>query len=108
MKKKGNFSVSFGLTDKNGSVTVKKLVSEERGEKEFLSLKDGMTVAIEGKYTFDEFEGENVLTPFSVMEIKKLARKDKAPVKRVELHLHTNMSSMDATIPPDLAVKTAE
>ena len=108
MKKKGNFSVSFGLTDRNGSVTVKKLVSEERGEQEFLKLKDGAVLAIEGKYAFDEFENENVLTPYSVMEIKKKAREDNAPVKRVELHLHTNMSSMDATIPPDVAVKTAQ
>ena len=108
MKKKGNFSVSFGLTDRNGSVTVKKLVSEERGEQEFLKIKDGMVLAIDGKYAFDEFENENVLTPHSVMEIKKMAREDNAPVKRVELHLHTNMSSMDATIPPDVAVKTAQ
>ena len=107
MKKKGNFSVSFGLTDKNGSVTVKKLVSEERGEGAFLNIKDGMIIAVEGKYAFDEFENENVFTPSSVMEIKKLDRRDNAPVKRVELHLHTNMSSMDATIPPDVAVKTA-
>ena len=107
MKKKGNFSVSFGLTDKNGSVTVKKLIFAERGEQEFLNLKDGMVVVIEGKYAFDEFENENVLTPFSVMEIKKIDRTDNAPEKRVELHLHTNMSSMDATIPPDVAVKTA-
>jgi DNA polymerase-3 subunit alpha (Gram-positive type) len=108
MKKKGNYSVSFGLTDRNGSVTVKKLISEERGEQEFLKLKDGMVLAIEGKYAFDEFENENVLTPYAVMEIKKKARVDNAPVKRVELHLHTNMSSMDATIPPDVAVKTAQ
>ena len=71
MKKKGNFSVSFGLTDRNGSVTVKKLISEERGEQEFLKLKDGMVLAIEGKYAFDEFENENVFTPYAVMEIKK-------------------------------------
>ncbi|MGN1096186.1 MAG: exonuclease domain-containing protein, partial [Eubacteriales bacterium] len=107
MKKKGNYSVSFGITDKNGSITVKKLVSTERGEGEFLSLTDGMVLAIEGKYEFDEFENENVLIPFSVMEVKKLPRTDNAPEKRVELHLHTTMSTMDATIPPDVAVKTA-
>ena len=72
-----------------------------------MNIKDGMVLVLEGKYAFDEFENENVLTPYAVMEIKKLAREDNAPVKRVELHLHTNMSSMDATIPPDVAVKTA-
>ncbi len=107
LKKKGSYSLSFGITDKNGSITVKKMVSEDRGEEEFLKLKDGAFLAIEGKFSYDEFENENVLTPFSVMEIKKMERMDNAPEKRVELHLHTNMSSMDATIPPDVAVKTA-
>jgi DNA polymerase III alpha subunit (gram-positive type) len=75
MKKKGNFSVSFGFTDKNGSVTVKKIVSEERGEQELLKLKDSMVLAIEGKYAFDEFENENVITPYATMEIKKKLQK---------------------------------
>ncbi len=42
-----------------------------------------------------------------IMEIKKQTRKDNAEKKRVELHLHTTMSTMDALIPPDVAVKTA-
>ena len=107
LKKNGSYSVSFGITDRNGSITVKKMVSADGSEEEFLKLKDGMFLAIEGKFSFDEFENENVLTPFAVMEIKKLERQDNAPEKRVELHLHTNMSTMDATIPPDVAVKTA-
>ncbi len=107
MRKKGNYSVSFGLTDKNASITVKKLVSEEHGEGAFLSIANGMIISVEGKIAFDEFENENVLTPYSVVEVKKLPRTDNAEVKRVELHLHTNMSTMDATIPPDVAVKTA-
>ena len=107
LKKKGSYSLTFGITDKNGSITVKKMISEDHGEEELLKLKDGAFLAIEGKFAYDEFEGENILTPFSVMEIKKVDRQDNAAEKRVELHLHTNMSSMDATIPPDVAVKTA-
>ena len=40
--------------------------------------------------------------------IKTVGRVDNAPVKRVELHLHTTMSNMDALIPPDQAVKMAK
>lgn len=107
MRKKGTYSISFGITDRNGSVTVKKMISSDRGEEEFLNLKDGMILAIDGKFSFDEFENENILTPFSMMLVKKVERQDNAPEKRVELHLHTNMSMMDATIAPDVAVKTA-
>ncbi len=42
-----------------------------------------------------------------IAKISKLTRRDKAEKKRVELHLHTTMSTMDALIPPDVAVKTA-
>ncbi len=42
-----------------------------------------------------------------IQKISKKTRKDNASKKRVELHLHTTMSTMDALIPPDVAVKTA-
>ena len=46
--------------------------------------------------------------PISIVKVKKLDREDNAPEKRVELHLHTNMSQMDALIFPELAVERAK
>lgn len=67
-----------------------------------------MPIAVLGTLRYDaDFDGELIINPAAVMRIKKVERMDHAPEKRVELHLHTNMSQMDAIIPPDVAVKTA-
>ena len=66
-----------------------------------------LALALEGNLRTDKFDGELSLTPNHIMKIGYLERMDNAPQKRVELHCHTNMSAMDATIPPDVLVKTA-
>ncbi|MBQ3066084.1 MAG: PolC-type DNA polymerase III [Clostridia bacterium] len=66
-----------------------------------------IALMVRGNLRADRFDGEQVLTPNDILQIHYLEREDNAPVKRVELHCHTNMSSMDATIPPDVLVKTA-
>ena len=47
------------------------------------------------------------MTPNDIMKIGYFERMDNAETKRVELHCHTNMSALDAAIPPDILVKTA-
>ena len=49
-----------------------------------------------------------MLSPIGVQKIKLVSRTDDAPEKRVELHLHTNMSMMDATIDPYGIVELAK
>ena len=66
-----------------------------------------IALAVRGNLRTDKFDGELAMTPNDIMKIKYRERMDDAPEKRVELHCHTNMSSMDATIPPDILVKTA-
>lgn len=65
-------------------------------------------LAVRGHLKTDSFDGELVMTPRDIMMIKKIVRTDDAPQKRVELHCHTNMSAMDATIPPDVLIQTAK
>ena len=105
-KTKGKYKTEFCITDYESTIMARFGITDEELPS-YQELSDGMVVAIKGSLQFDEFDGELVLTPYAIMQIKKIGRMDNAPEKRVELHLHTNMSQMDAIIPPDLAVKTA-
>ncbi|MGM9663756.1 MAG: hypothetical protein ACI3XF_02835, partial [Eubacteriales bacterium] len=100
-------AVSFFLTDDDASVTVKLMLTDDKA-KLFEGLKSGCALAVRGRYKYDEFAEENVLSPVGVQKIKLVSRTDDAPEKRVELHLHTNMSMMDATIDPSGIVALAK
>ena len=109
----GKFNISFGLFDGHASIDVKKM-GVEPGEAKDLSdvLQNGKSVALKGYTKRDTRRGvPDIDLSFyftSIAEVKKLEREDHAPVKRVELHLHTQMSTMDALIPPEAAVKQAQ
>ena len=101
------FSLMIGITDKDSSVYVRKVVGVDELDDWRSKFKEGVCVAVKGPVKPDKFDGEYSLTPSAAMKIKKVLRPDNADVKRVELHLHTNMSEADALIKPDDAVMTA-
>ena len=96
LKKRGAWVVSFDLTDYTGSVRVNKFFPGDEGKPIVEGVKKGQRLRIQGKLNIDRFTGDMVLEPYAIMEGTRAARTDDAPVKRVELHLHTNMSAMDA------------
>ena len=106
-------NINFSVTDGNSSIEVKHFVPVEEAGEIKSNMSDGAVIALKG-YTKrevrrDKTEGPELQFYFSnVAKVKKIARADNAPKKRVELHLHTNMSHMDALIPPDVAVKQAK
>ena len=105
--------VSFDVTDYTGSIRVNRFFDGEEGlpivKGVKMGKKGGPHVKIQGTLTMSRFEGEMVLEPQGIVETKKESRKDKAPEgeKRVELHLHTRMSAMDALTDAGAAVKRA-
>ena len=106
------YNVVFDVFDGVSCIEVKKYGLELDEEKELSKLiPNGTAIAMRG-YVKKETRKNKTDLDFSffysdILKIKKLGRMDKAEKKRVELHLHTTMSSMDALIPPDVAVKTA-
>lgn len=85
------------LTDDQSSVKMK-VFEGKRYAKEFLTkLVPDMWLTVTGSMEVDSFSRETVFSP-TTMEIIEVdeERKDTAPEKRVELHLHTNMSALDA------------
>ena len=109
------FNLNYCITDGNSSIEIKLFnVEPEQSDEMCKVISNGAVVAMKGYAKYEtkknkdgsRTEGPDCLFyPNEIAKIKKLARKDNAPVKRVELHLHTQMSTMDAMIPPSVAVK---
>ncbi|MBO4973088.1 MAG: PolC-type DNA polymerase III [Clostridia bacterium] len=103
-----SFSITFFVSDGNASIEARMYNADEDTMKTLKgAFGKGGTIAVYGKTKLDQKNGDTLITPEGIVRIKSLSRKDTAEKKRVELHLHTQMSSMDALIPPDKAVSTA-
>ncbi|MBO5340126.1 MAG: PolC-type DNA polymerase III [Oscillospiraceae bacterium] len=97
LKKRNAWVVAFDVTDYTGSVRVSKFITAEENAKSIVDgVKKGQRLIIQGRLNLDRFYGDMVLEPVSIMEGSKQMRQDLAAEKRVELHMHTTMSSMDA------------
>ena len=96
LKKRGAWVVCFDMTDYTGSVRVSKFFPGDEGKSIVDGVKKGQHLHVQGKLNIDRFTGDMVLEPYAIMEGKRVLKTDDAPEKRVELHLHTTMSSMDA------------
>jgi len=94
------------LTDYTDSVTIK--VYDDEGRFAPLSeLKNGSTVVCAGEVYYDEREHGFVFRPRDVIKVNRRQQHDNAPEKRIELHLHTNMSQMDALPSAEAAIMRA-
>ena len=101
-----NMAVTIGITDNDSSVFLKLQMPAAEAEPFAKSMKSGMCIAAVGSVRADKF-GEYNVSVKGIKKIKWVIRKDKAEVKRVELHCHTNLSSMDAIAAPADVVKRA-
>lgn len=109
--KTGSMAVTFALTDDTDGINCKKIFragSKEEAEKLVANLKPGMNVKIRGTAKYDDYAKEIIVMIDGIEALKsENSRQDNAPEKRVELHVHTTMSAMDAVIPPKKLVTTA-
>ena len=97
---------TIGISDGASAIYIKKTLPNE--ELDWIKgLKPGTHLAILGRIQQDKFDNEPFLSPIAMKKISILQRMDNAPEKRVELHLHSNMSQMDAIITPAEIVNTA-
>ena len=95
-RRPGQWCLNFNMTDEHGSVAVRKYMDEKEAKVLGDAVRDGMWLRVQGKLALT-FDGKDVqLQPVSIMRASHAGRMDTAPEKRVELHLHTQMSTMDA------------
>ncbi len=100
------FNITVGISDGASGIYLRR--SEAADNMDWVKgLKPGTHVAALGKVMRDKFDFEPFLSLRGLKKIKTQLRTDKSEKKRVELHLHTNMSQMDAIITPKELVSTA-
>ncbi len=97
--KSGKIILSIDIYDGTSTMTCKAFLPEKNAKKIVKRLKNAPAVKIAGKAQMDSFSNELTIMANTIITSEKLkreVREDKAEVKRVELHMHTKMSQMDA------------
>ena len=95
-RKPGVWRLTFDMTDYRNSVTVTKYMEGKEAQSMQNAVSPGMWLRVQGNVELSRDGKDIQLRPFHIMKIPHKPREDTAPEKRVELHLHTKMSNMDA------------
>lgn len=103
------YIVSFDITDKSDSTTVKFFVKRSVFDNELKDkIKKDAYLRVQGEVQFDKYAKEiNIMAKAIMTAQAPPPRMDTAEEKRVELHLHTQMSSMDGVTPVKTYIKRA-
>ena len=105
--RRGDTIIEMGISDYTSSCYMKIIISSGKPQGKLGQLKPGDLLIVFGNYKFDDFINDNIFMPKSIARTKLIEKTDNAPEKRIELHLHTNMSTLDGMSSPADAVKLA-
>jgi len=108
--KNGKFLAMFNVYDGTSTITCKSFVEPEKFEKVFARIKNSGRLRIQGNAQYDNFANELGVIANIILEIPPIletSRKDNSEVKRVELHMHTQMSQMDGVSSAKELIKRA-
>lgn len=97
----------FDISDYTSSITAKMFDDKRVIDPLVEKINEAGTLVISGGYQFDTFSNQYVLRPYAIASIKKAEKTDDEPEKRIELHMHTSLSEMDAISSPTALVKQA-
>jgi DNA polymerase-3 subunit alpha (Gram-positive type) len=95
------------MTDYTNSVSVRKYLDTKEAEKIQSAIHPGQWLKVQGRMEQTRDGKDIQLNPYHINAVKHGEREDTAPEKRVELHLHTRMSNMDALTDTASVVKEA-
>ncbi|MBQ9915192.1 MAG: PHP domain-containing protein, partial [Clostridia bacterium] len=108
LKKRNAWVINFSMTDNHGSVQINRFMENNEAKPILENVKVGSVLKVQGRLQINQFDNEMVLRPVAMMPGVMEKRKDTAAGdKRVELHLHTIMSNMDALTNTKDAIKQA-
>lgn len=93
--KSGRSIISFSITDKTDSLSCKIISDGQKVEEVFRNLNEHKYVTMRGPIQQDRYTQELTMMPRDIVPETPVLRKDSAEDKRIELHLHTKMSTLD-------------
>jgi len=96
IEKRKAWLLSFDLTDYTGTIRVSKFLPDEGAKKIVSKIKKNIWLTISGALSISRYDADLVMEPTNIVTTKHEPRRDTAEEKRVELHLHTKMSALDA------------
>ena len=107
LQKRGSAVLCFDITDRTNSIRISRFIRSDDDQSIIDSINVGDHVIVQGEVIYSKFDDDIVLDPRNIMKGKAYIRPDNAPVKRVELHMHTRFSALDALTDPAAIVKRA-
>lgn len=108
--KSGKILAMFNLFDGSSTITCKVFLEAEKSKAILKRMNSAKGVKVIGTAQFDPFAKELGVIANAIVEstgIKREVRQDNAQEKRVELHMHTQMSQMDAMTSAEDLLKRA-
>jgi len=105
--KRNSWVLSFDLTDYTGTIHVTKFMTDENAHQIVKRIQKGIWLTVSGNLGINRFDGDLALEPVNIVAAKHKPRADASEEKRVELHLHTKMSALDAVTDTAEAIRRA-
>ena len=106
--KNGGAVLCFDITDRTGSIRVSKFLRSDDDKSVIDAVEVGKHLFVQGEVIFSKYDDDIVIDPRNIVKGKKYIRPDEAEEKRVELHMHTRFSALDALTDPEAIVARAE
>ncbi len=98
--------LSWYITDYTGSNIVKLMLERDKLGAA-ADVREGDTIVVQGLASYDRYDKEVNIRPDAIVKVGRKLREDSSEEKRIELHAHTKMSSMDGLVSAKDLVKTA-
>ncbi len=93
--KSGKFLIALAITDYTSSIAIKIFCKKNEFKDLDENLLCGSSYKVKGSVRYDTYEKELIIIAKDINTTNKKIRQDNSKHKRVELHAHTKMSSMD-------------
>ncbi len=107
LAKRGSAVLCFDLTDHTNAIRISKFLRDTDDQGILDEINMGNHLTVYGDIVYSKYDDDMILDPKCIVKGKRSVRPDNAPEKRVELHLHTRFSTLDALTDPTAVVERA-